>query len=178
MKQAFCATGFNLALGITLFTAGASLAGEPEKPAVVATTPHFAFHSEFATNLNDALLEAGRARNKDRPELFHTGSDESCFSELPRHLRAAWDHAVDYYAEIISSEKWTQRQQFLIRLNLSGVEERDDPNDLLLVGIARSFDRAENQISVVNRHIRRLGSTWPALYLRASRISSSQGTKN
>lgn len=41
---------------------GATLrANEASTP--VLTTPHFAFHSDFATNLNDALLVAGSARN-------------------------------------------------------------------------------------------------------------------
>jgi len=34
------------------------------------TTTHLAFHSDLDTNLNDALIVAGVARNNGRPELF------------------------------------------------------------------------------------------------------------
>ena len=63
-------------LGLILITAvfapslNGILADEPAKAAIVATTPHFEFHSEFATNLNDALVEAGRARIKKKPEFM------------------------------------------------------------------------------------------------------------
>ena len=36
---------------------------------VVATTPHFAFYSDFATNVHDALIVAGADRNKNKPGL-------------------------------------------------------------------------------------------------------------
>ena len=48
------------------------------------------------------MIEAGRARNDGKPELFQTGAAESCLAELPPSARTAWDHAVDYYTEIIS----------------------------------------------------------------------------
>ncbi len=105
-------------------------------------TPHFAFHSDFATNLHDALLEAGRDRNFDRPGLFETGEEVACFAELALSARSGWNHAVDYYAEIISSERWNQRQQYGIRMDLIGVEEVDESRDMRFVGIAQGFREA------------------------------------
>jgi hypothetical protein len=134
---AFRQTG--VMVGIVLSTASPTLAREAGERAAVETTQLFAFHSDFATNLNDALIEGGRARNAGKPELFHTGEEESCFGELPRPVQAAWDHAVDYYAEIISAERWSGRQQFSIRLDLAGVEELKEARRLRDVGIARSF---------------------------------------
>ena len=91
-----------LTLAIALTTASTPFARTPQGRNPVATTPHFAFHSDFATNLNDALMEAGRARNKGNPELFQSGAEQSCFAELAPSARAGWNHAVDFYAEIIS----------------------------------------------------------------------------
>ena len=80
--------GIIVGLGMALLGPKAVLA-EEERRALVATTPHFAFHSDLATNLNDALVVAGGARNGGKPELFHTGSEESpCFAELPPSARA------------------------------------------------------------------------------------------
>jgi hypothetical protein len=110
-------------------TTGVSLAQTLADPAAVAVTPHFAFYSDFTTNLHDALLEAGRARGKGKPELFQAGDEASCFDELAPSLRTAWDLAVDYYAAIISSESWSDRQQVLIRLDLAGVEAPKTPRD-------------------------------------------------
>lgn len=128
-----------LAIGVILSTSSAALAQGSDARVAVVATPHFAFHSDFATNLHDALLEAGRARNKMKPELFQAGAEATCFNELPKHVQVAWFHAVNYYAEIVSPETWAQRQQYSIRVDLSGVEERDDPEDRRIVGIARSF---------------------------------------
>ena len=139
MTHTFRGIGVVLTLAIVLTTASASLARGAEDRVAVATTPHFAFHSDFATNLNDALIEAGRARNDGKPELFQTGAEESCLGELPRSARTAWDQAVDYYAEIISPAKWSDRQQYLIRVDLAGVEELEKTRDRRFIGIARSF---------------------------------------
>src|SRR5215210_9344112 len=102
--------------------AGASLGQGPERTPVV-TTPRFPFYSDFDTNLNDALIAAGVARKGGKPELLHSGAEVSCFSKLPPSARAAWDGAVDYYAEIISPAEWNDRQQYLLRVQLAGFDE-------------------------------------------------------
>lgn len=126
-----------LALGTLLSAPNASL-GEEQERVPVATTPHFAFYSDFDVNLNDALIAAGNARRRVEPELFKSGPEKACFYELPVAERAAWDRAVDYYAEIISP---TNRHQFLLRLDFAGVEE-EDAGARRFVEIARSFREA------------------------------------
>jgi hypothetical protein len=91
----------------------------------VATTSHFAFYSDFAINLNDALIAAGIARRGSKPELFHSGSEKSCFDELPTAERAAWNRAVDYYAEIVSPAQFRGREQIVPRLELIGVVKKE-----------------------------------------------------
>src|ERR1700732_262980 len=109
----------------------------------VASTPHFAFYSDFETNLNDALINTGVARKLHRPELFHAGDEVACFEKLPSAVRAAWNRALDYYAEIISPGGWTDRGQYLIRVHLAGFDdEREDAADRQLVDIAKSFRAA------------------------------------
>ena len=109
-----------LALGMLLLSSNTALAEDGEQ-SLVETTPHFAFYSDFATNLNDALIAAGSARNDDAPELFHNGSEEeSCFLDLPSSVRTGWDLAVDYYAKVISPNSWLGRQQYLLRADLAG----------------------------------------------------------
>jgi hypothetical protein len=123
----------------------ASSAGHTQAPerTPVLTTPHFAFFSDFDTNLNDALIAAGLARKGAKPELFHSEGEQSCFDKLPQSARAAWDRAVDYYAEVISPADWTDRQQYLIRVQLAGFdEELKDPADQQFVEIARSIRAA------------------------------------
>ncbi len=84
MRDSLRGTGAVLALGVTLFAPGAVFAAG-NNGAPLAATPHFALHSDIATNLNDALVVAGSARNDGKPELFHAGSEEGpCFAELPR----------------------------------------------------------------------------------------------
>lgn len=111
--------------------------------AAVSTTPHFALHSDLPTNLNDALITAGRARNAGEPELFHAGAESACFDELAPSLRAGWDLAVDYYAEIVSPAGWSDRQQFLLRLDLVGDEgQLDDDRARQFVELAAAFRAA------------------------------------
>lgn len=106
----------------------------------VITTPHFAIYSDFDTNLNDALITAGLARKKGKPELFHSGDEVSCFENLAPSKRAAWNGAVDYYAQIISPVQWNDRQQFLIRMQLVGFDtEWQEGGGMEFVEIARSF---------------------------------------
>jgi len=128
-----------VAVALIVAAASSSFAQDPAARAAVATTPHFAFHSDFRTNINDALLEAGRARRKGNPELFLTGAEATCFEGLAPSIRTAWNLAVDYYAEVISPKKWSDRQQVLIRFDLARVEELSKERDLRYVGIARSF---------------------------------------
>ena len=138
-----------LILGLGLIGGPASVVNAQQEPqerdgqaALVATTPHFAFFSDFDSNLHDALLEAGRDKNFSRPALFEAGDEASCFEGLPGELRSGWKHALDYYAEVISSEKWDQKQQYWIRMDLSGSAELDETRDMRFVGIARGLRQA------------------------------------
>ena len=125
-----------LALGLVTVTMAPSAHAWPVP---VATTTHFAFHSDFATNLNDALLEAGRARNDERPELFTVEPERSCFEALAPSEQRGWHHAVGYYADVISTGRWSGRLQVVLRMALSGVEQREQPRDLRFLGIARGM---------------------------------------
>ena len=51
--------GIVLGLGLLLSASSASRGQTPARTPVV-TTPHFAFYSDFDTNLNDALIDALR----------------------------------------------------------------------------------------------------------------------
>ena len=134
--------GVILGLGMLLSAPSASL-GQARERTPVVTTPHFAFYSDSDTNLNDALIAAGIARKGGKPELFHSGAEVSCFGELPQSARAAWDGAVDYYAEIISPADWTDRQQYLLRVQLAGFdEELKGAGARQFVEIARNFRAA------------------------------------
>lgn len=128
-----------LALGALLSAPNASL-GEERERAPIATTPHFAFYSDFATNLNDALIAAGDARRRGRQELFQSGPDKDCFDALPVAERAAWERAVDYYAEIVAPSGNFGREQMLLRRELVEYEEETEkPEDQRFIGIARGF---------------------------------------
>ncbi|HEX9943616.1 MAG TPA: hypothetical protein VGG03_16510 [Thermoanaerobaculia bacterium] len=116
--------------------------GQTAQRTPVVTTSHFAIYSDFDTNLNDALIAAGLARKKSKPELFHSGAEAPCFDKLPPSARAAWDGAVDYYAQIISPVEWNARQQFLLRMQLVGFDAEwraGGATDTEFVEIARSF---------------------------------------
>jgi hypothetical protein len=106
-----------------LLGAAAASLGETPPRAPVVVTPHFALYSDFDTNLNDALVEAGRLRKDGKPELFRAGDDGACFDQLDASARAGWNRAVDYYAEIVSPDGWTGRKQYLIRVQLAGFDE-------------------------------------------------------
>ena len=137
--------GIVLGLGMLLSAPSVSLGQTPEQTprAPVATTPHFAFYSDFDTNLNDALIAAGVARKGGKPELFHAGDEVSCFGKLPPSARAAWEGAVGYYTEIISPVSFGDWQQFLLRAQLAGFdEEKTDAGARQFVEIARSFRAA------------------------------------
>ena len=116
----------NAILGLVLVVLLSAPVAAPESPSSrtpVLTTPHFAFFSDFDTNLNDALIEAGRSRKGGKAELFKSGAETGCFGELAPSARAGWNGAVDYYAEIVSPADWTDKQQYLIRVQLAGFEE-------------------------------------------------------
>ncbi|MEA2602217.1 MAG: hypothetical protein QOF89_3209 [Acidobacteriota bacterium] len=137
--------GFILGLGTLLCAPSASRgqAAERTPRAPVVTTPHFAFYSDFDTNLNDALIAAGVARKGSKPELFHSGDEVTCFGELPPSARAAWEGAVNYYKEIISPVGFGDRQQYLLRMQLAGLDEDlKDAEARQFVDIARSFRAA------------------------------------
>lgn len=131
-----------LAIAIMLLGRAAG-SGQGPTAAPVATTPHFAFYNNLETNLNDALIAAGVARRHRRPELFHTGREQACFDGQSPSARVAWDRAVDYYEEIISPAKWSDRQQYLLRAYLAGFPDRPtDDRSRQFVEIADSFRRA------------------------------------
>lgn len=163
-----------LGLGMLLAAPGAGLAqGSGRAP--VHTTPRFAFYSDFDTNLNDALIAAGLARKKNKPEQFHAGADPSgteasCFGELPPSARAGWDGAVAYYAEIVSPASWTDRQQFLLRVDLAGFDEEvSDPEARQFVDIARGFRAAATPAYAACR--------WPAQDAANRRWIQALGTR-
>jgi hypothetical protein len=100
---------------------GAALAQGPQRvPA--ATTSHFAFYTDPAVNLNDALIAAGLARPKGQPELFRSGAEATCFAGLSPAARAGWDRAVDYYAEVVSPGSFGDAPQRPIRIDLAGFD--------------------------------------------------------
>lgn len=145
-----------ITIGAVLLTAPSSTAGphaaSQGRDEAVATTPHFAFFSDLAVNLNDALVEAGRARDAGAAELFATGREAACFEALAPSLRAGWNRAVDYYAEIISPASWNARQQFLLRLDLAGVEGAiDDDRARQFVELAGAFRAAATPAYVACR---------------------------
>lgn len=131
-----------LALG-TLLTAPSASLGDEQERVPVATTPHFAFYSDFSTNLNDALIAAGEARNDGEPELFHSGAEKSCFDELRSSRRAGWNRAVDYYAEIISPSNSFGLARRLVGDELAGVRViSEDAWDRGFIQIAKGFQAA------------------------------------
>jgi hypothetical protein len=121
-----------IAIVLTTATLTAPSAGMAQAPdrAAVATTPHFAFYSDFATNLNDAVIAAGAARRAKKAELFQSASEKACFDELSAAERAAWNRVVDYYAEVVSSAQHNAPVQLLPRLELAGVVKKEALTDI------------------------------------------------
>lgn len=118
--------GRRQAIGLFVLLAiwtGAPGVAQAPKRAPAATTRYFSFHSDFATNLNDALIAAGLARGKGKGETFGSEADAACLAKTPRSVRAGWDAAVDYYTEIVSPASWTAREQYLIRMHLAGFDQ-------------------------------------------------------
>jgi len=117
--------------------------GQPARRAPVTTTPHFVFYSDVETNLNDALINVGVARRFRRPQLFHDGDEVACFNKLPSPVRAAWERAADYYAEIISPSGSNSRERYLLRVQLAGMtDELKDADARQFVEIVQSFRAA------------------------------------
>jgi hypothetical protein len=128
-----------LALLITV-PAGSRADTEP-----VLETPHFAFHSDFDTNLEDALELAAAARHREAPGLFDSGPEAACFGERPAAERAAWNRAVDYYAEIVvPEERGRSPEGTTLRLDLAGVvpDEEWEGESRSWVELGRAFRAA------------------------------------
>ena len=133
-----------LATAVIAIASSVASAQRPDGTAI-ATTPYFAFHSDLATNVNDALIAAGAARRAKKAELFHSDPEKACFDGLPPVERAAWNRAVDYYAEIVSPVQYTVREQLLPRLELAGVVKKEgliDPAERRLIEITVAFRAA------------------------------------
>jgi hypothetical protein len=119
-----------------------SLPGDGQTPGrtPVLTTPYFSIYSDFDTNLNDALISAGLARKNGKPGLFHAGQEVSCFETLAPSARAGWEGAVDYYSKIVSPFEWSDRPQFLLRLQLVGFDTAgQSAQDREFIETARTF---------------------------------------
>jgi hypothetical protein len=127
---------------ILLALLATSLATAAER-APVLTTPRFAFHSDFETNLNDALIAAGTARKFDKPELFRAGDETACFEKLTPSARAGWEGAVAYYEKIVAPAGFDRPPQFPIRLQLAGLlDETTREGARESLGIAAGFRAA------------------------------------
>jgi hypothetical protein len=96
-------------------------AAEVIPSAPVATTRHFAFYSDFASNLHDSLRTASFARHDSGPELFTSGAEKACFDALPFPVRAGWMRAVDYYFDTEKPDQGSDRPSLVTRLQLAGV---------------------------------------------------------
>ncbi len=133
--------GLVCGLFLLLVAASASLAQTPKR-VPVATMAHFVFYSDFETNLNDALINAGVARRFHKPQLFHDGDEVACFGKLPPFERSAWERAVDYYAETISPSGPVSFQRYLLYAQLAGFDDALNEEDRRYVEIAQSFRAA------------------------------------
>jgi hypothetical protein len=158
---------------------------QTEPSRAVATTPHFAFFSDLAANLNDALIATGRARRVKRQELFQIGPEKACFDNLTAAERAGWTRAVDYYAEIVVPFGIDVREQILFRIELMAGSEWATGDDRTFMAIARSMRAAamptyercrwpaqdagnrrwiEHTVALLNLHERALGERLAQLY--------------
>ncbi|MBT8062469.1 MAG: hypothetical protein KJO85_07275 [Gammaproteobacteria bacterium] len=112
----------------------------PDEQSLLHKTAMFAFYSDFATNLHDALLISGGMDSRERSDWFAAGEQLACFEGLPNSMRSGWEMAVGFYARVIAPSSWGDRQQSLIRLDLAGISEGRDESG-----------RAFNQMT---RHVR------------------------
>ncbi|MDX1379639.1 MAG: hypothetical protein R3233_00895, partial [Xanthomonadales bacterium] len=117
---------------------------EPPKPpdTLVIETEHFAFHNDFHTNLNDALIGEAMARRFGRPGVFDGEEATACFDSLAPSAQQGWLQAVDWYAEVVEPHGWQSRQQLLLRHELAGLgQEEQEPDESAdrLLDIARGM---------------------------------------
>jgi hypothetical protein len=136
------AVGLGLCSVLLFMTTPAS-GQDPHPREPVLTTPHFALYSDYHFNLHDALVAAGTARRAGQPEAFAAEPDATCFGGLPAAQRAAWNRAVDYYAEIIATGGSFDQVRMLPRLEL--LFRNDDwarGDDGTFIAITRSFRAA------------------------------------
>ena len=115
----------HLAAVLVLAATPAIGAAQTAAPGALLTTTHFAFYSDLATNVNDALIAAVGARRAMQPELFRAGPEQACFDALPASARDGWTRGVGYYVE----GKSTGLQRLLLRLELAGLVPRDAITD-------------------------------------------------
>jgi CubicO group peptidase (beta-lactamase class C family) len=109
-----------LVIIVTLAIAAGTGAADTARVPVLSTR-HFAFFSDFETNLNDALLNNGVARKFKKPELFQTGPEAQCFAKLPAEQQAAWNSGVDYYLKEVTPGGFGGKQHS-IRMQLAGFD--------------------------------------------------------
>ena len=130
---------------LAVLPAAADEVAAPAAPRTpILAKPHMVFFSDFATNLNDALIAAGLAREKSQPELFSAGEEKACLDALAPSRRAGWEAAVGWYAEVVSPAGWMARPQFLLRMELVGFDSewQEDERAREFVGIARGLRAA------------------------------------
>lgn len=124
---------------------GSGALAQPDESSLVASTAHFAFHSDLATNLNDALTAAAAARRAKQPELFQQAPEQTCFEQLPPAERAAWNRSVDYYLDVILPARYADTARLVMRLDLAGIAEDSDwsnDDDRRHARIGRAFRAA------------------------------------
>jgi hypothetical protein len=102
-----------------LVVPGLASAQNPQS-SLVLTTKHFAFHSDLANNVNDALANIAGARRAKNPEPFASGPEKACLDGLPAAERERWERAVAYYTD----SKATGFQIVLLRFKLAGIPQR------------------------------------------------------
>jgi hypothetical protein len=183
VERLCCRCGILVAVAALAVPAVSS--AQPAQSRAVATTPHFAFFSDLAANLNDALIAAGRARRAKSQELFTTGPEKACFDSLTAAERAAWARAVDYFAEIVAPAAVNAREQILFRIELMAGSEWATGADRKFMAIGRNMRAAampayercrwpaqdasnrrwiEHAIALLNVHERVLGERLPEIY--------------
>jgi hypothetical protein len=106
--------------GVLIAGASCADAAPSAKTRPIFTTRHFAFYSDFATNLNQTLIADFAARRDGRAGVFDTGTDKACFDTLPSTARDGWARAVEYYR----TNQASQGQRVLLRLELGGLVDR------------------------------------------------------
>lgn len=124
-------------LATILLVMGLSISATAAEREAIATTPYFAFYSDFDTNLHDALLAAGVERHFGRQGLFEDGPEVDCFAQLPDTTRNAWSAAVDYYSTTIAPTPWDGPLQYALRGQLAGfATEAIHPDEFLPIAQA------------------------------------------